>query len=98
MVHTCKDCGQKFLSKIEFNHHVQTHFQTHSDKWSSERASTTDDIPNGLNPGMYKVFERFLIDNSKAILCLWKNGQLNVAMRSVGRQHELIDRLNEWLT
>jgi hypothetical protein len=98
MVHTCKDCGQKFLSRIEYNNHIERHLQTHLDKWSSaEDKSTTDDIPDGLNRELFKVFERFPIDNGKAILCLWKGSQLNVAMRSFGRQHELMDRLKEWL-
>jgi hypothetical protein len=27
-VHTCKDCGEKFLSKLVYNTHTQTHLQT----------------------------------------------------------------------
>jgi hypothetical protein len=33
MVHTCAECGQKFLSRLEYNRHRSTHLQTHLDKW-----------------------------------------------------------------
>lgn len=56
----------------------------------------TDEIPDGLTRELYKVFEKYRIDNSKEIVCLWKYNQLNCAMRSIGRERELIDRVKDW--
>lgn len=89
---TCKDCGLKFLSSSEFEHHKQTHYQTHLDKpdmisWKA---------PDGLNPALIKVFEKYRLGDT-VMLCLWHNGQLNTAIREPSRILELKDRLNEWL-
>jgi hypothetical protein len=54
-------------------------------------------MPDDLNRELYKVFEKYGIDNSKEIICLWRNGQLNCAMRPIGQEDELIDRLKEWI-
>jgi hypothetical protein len=54
-------------------------------------------ISNKLNIDIYKAFEKHRIDGDKTIVVMWKNGQLNTAMRSSARKHELIDRLKEWL-
>ncbi len=97
MVHTCKDCGQIFLSRTEFNNHVQRHFQTHLDKWSDKTEKKVSwKTPDGLNTDLYKVFEKYNL-GEKAMLCLWKNGQLNTAIREASRILELQDRLKEWL-
>jgi hypothetical protein len=53
-------------------------------------------IPDGLNRELYKVFEKYSLGD-KAMLCLWKNGQLNCALRISSRDHELQTRLKEWL-
>jgi hypothetical protein len=41
----------------------------------------------------------YKIDDNKLILCLWipKKAQLNSALRSMGRDQELVQRLTEWL-
>ena len=52
--------------------------------------------PHGMNPALYKVFEKYNLGD-KAMLCLWVNGQLNTAIRERSRVLELQDRLREWL-
>jgi hypothetical protein len=98
MVHTCKDCRQKFLSSSEYKRHQETHLQTRIDKWGSN--SKPDKVswkaPDGLNTALYKVFERYSVGN-KAMLCLYRNGQLNTAIGEDSRILELQDRLKEWL-
>ena len=101
---TCPKCGEAFLSKKFYNDHTQKHLQTHIDTWSRpgdqndrNRNERMSDIPDGLNRELFKTFEKYRIDSNNAILCLWKDGQLNVAMRSIARQHELIDRVKEWI-
>jgi hypothetical protein len=82
MVHTCKDCVQIFLTRSEFNNHVQTHYQTHLDKCSNKDKAAKEKAHDGLNRDLYKVFERYnlgLVD--KAMLCLWRNGDLDTAIR-----------------
>jgi hypothetical protein len=91
----CEDCGEKFLSLQEYNNHKQRHLQTHLDKRSmvNEKKhwkASISDIPDGLNRELYKVFD-------KAMLCLWKNAQLNCALREPAREYELQTRLKEWL-
>jgi hypothetical protein len=44
------------------------------DKWSDKAVSWK--APDSLNPALYKVFERYNL-GEKAMLCLWRNGQLN---------------------
>jgi hypothetical protein len=98
MVHICQDCGQIFLSRTEFNNHVQTHYQTHLDKWSDKDKTAKEKAPDGLNRDLYKVFERYNLGlGEKAMLCLWRNGQLNTTIREPSRILELQDRLKEWL-
>jgi hypothetical protein len=96
MVFTCKDCGIKFLSSSEFEHHKQTHYQTHLDKWSGKPDKINWKAPDGLNPALNKVFEKYHLGD-RAMLCLWYNGQLNTAIREPSRILELQDRLKEWL-
>ena len=43
MPFTCADCGERFLSKTEYNNHKQRHLQTHIDKW------TANDKTKGVN-------------------------------------------------
>lgn len=52
-------------------------------------------MPVGLNRELFKVFEKYSV--GKAIVCLWKNGQLDSAIRTVGRERELLDILKDWL-
>jgi hypothetical protein len=98
MVSICKDRGQKFLSSPEYKRHQETHLQTGIDKWGSN--TKTDKVSwkasDGLNTALYKVFERYNVGN-KAMLCLYRNGQLNTAIREDSRILELQDRLKEWL-
>jgi hypothetical protein len=65
MVFTCKDCGIEFLSSSEF----ELHKQTHLDKWSSKPDRINWKAPDGLNPALYKVFEKYCLDG-RAKLCL----------------------------
>ena len=100
MVHTCMFCGEKFLSWLEYNNHTQRHMQTHLEKWSNEERTYSktgvNDMPEAMNRELYKVFEKYNVGN-KAMLCLWRNGQLDCAMREPSREQELKDRLREWL-
>jgi hypothetical protein len=98
MVSICKKCGQKFLSSFEYKRQQETHLQTRIDKWGSNSKKDTVSwkAPDGLNTGLYKVFERYSVGN-KAMLCLYRNGQLNTAIREDSRILELQDRLKEWL-
>jgi hypothetical protein len=79
MAFTCKDCGQKFEL-----------IGTRIDKWGSN--TKTDKVswkaPDGLNTALYKVFERYSVGN-KAMLCLYRNGQLNTAILEGSRILEL---------
>ena len=97
---TCPKCGQTFLQKRGYEHHASEHQQTHIDTWSGEKGtkdiSKAWDMPQGLKHKLFNLFERYDIGSSKAILCLWKNGQLNIAIRPVEREHELMERLREW--
>jgi hypothetical protein len=81
---TCKDCGIKYLSSSEFEFHKQTHYQTHLDTWSSKPDKISWKAPDGLNPALYKVFEKYHLGD-RAMLCLWVNGQLNTAIREPAR-------------
>ena len=58
--------------------------------------ASISDIPDGLNRELYKVFEKYNLGD-KAMLCLWKNAQLNCALREPAREYELQTRLKEWL-
>jgi hypothetical protein len=91
---TCPKCGQTFLQKKSYEQHASEHQQTHIDTWSSER--DISDMPQGLNRELFKLFDRYGVGSS-CILCLWKAGQLNTAIRPLGRQSELIGRLKEWV-
>jgi hypothetical protein len=76
MVFNCKDCGQEFPSSSEYRRHQYTHLQPHLDKWSNKEEPKSYPPPQGLNPALYKVFEKYKM-GKKAILCLWYDGQLN---------------------
>ena len=97
MVSICKDCGKEFLSSSEYKRHQETHLQPRIDKWGSNSKKDTVSwkAPDGLNTA-YKVFERYSVGN-KAMLCLYRNGQLNTAIREDSKILELQDRLKEWL-
>ncbi len=102
VVFTCKACGQTFLKEAVYRHHEQKHQHTHIDTWSLQPQDNQkldfNDMPVGLNRELFKVFEKYGIGiGNKVIMCLWRNDQLNSAIRSVGREHELIERLKEWL-
>jgi hypothetical protein len=45
-----------------------------------------------------KKAQAFSSQNSKEIICLWRNGQLNCVIRPIGQEDELIDRLNANIT
>lgn len=101
MVKVCEDCGEKFLSFLEYNNHKQRHLQTHIDKWSKadekkHLIASISCISDGMNRELYKVFEKYSLGD-KAMLCLWKNDQLNRALRIPSRENELQTRLKEWL-
>jgi hypothetical protein len=91
MVRTCTSCGQKFRTS-EYNHHKSTH-QTHLEEWG---AKLTWKAPEGLKPALFQVFENYKLGN-RAMLCLWRNGQLDTAYREPSRIMELEDRLKDWL-
>jgi len=103
MAFTCPTCGQTFLQESAYTHHIQKHHQTRIDSWgvqeqeNQKQTYDISDMPQGLNRELFNLFERYDIGSSKTILCLWKNGQLNSAIRPVAREHELMDRLREWL-
>ncbi len=72
--------------------------QTHIDSWGLQEqedqkpgSETYDisDMPVGLNRQLFKTFEKFRVGD-KTILCVWKNGRLNSAIRPVVREHELM--------
>jgi hypothetical protein len=92
MAFTCPTCGQTFLQKKSYEHHASEHQQTHIDSWGQTDIS---DMPVGLNRELSKVFEKYSV--GKAIICLWKNAQLNSGIRPVGRELELVDILKDWL-
>jgi hypothetical protein len=73
-----------------------THLQTHLDKWSNKEEPKSYPSPQGLNPALYKVFEKYKM-GKKAMLCFWYDGQLNTAIRETSRKLELQDILKEWL-
>jgi len=56
-------CSIKFLSSSEFEPHKQTHYQTHLDKWSSKPDKINWKASDGLNPALYKVFEKYRSGN-----------------------------------
>ncbi|MGA8080489.1 MAG: hypothetical protein WB988_01395 [Candidatus Nitrosopolaris sp.] len=49
-----------------------------------------------MNKELFKVFQKYNVGD-KAMLCLWRNAQLNCALREPSRQHEIENRLTEWL-
>jgi hemerythrin len=96
MAFTCPTCGQTFLQKAAYKHHTEEHLQTHINMWQAQGDQTDiSEMPVGLNRELFKVFEKYSVD--KAIICLWKNGQLNSATRPVGRERELVEILKDWL-
>jgi hypothetical protein len=46
--------------------------------------------------GFRIINDKYGVSN-KAIICMWKNDQLMSAICSVGREHELVEKLKEWL-
>ncbi|MGB8934944.1 MAG: hypothetical protein WCC17_07545 [Candidatus Nitrosopolaris sp.] len=57
---------------------------------------TLRNIPDGMKKELFKVFQKYNVGD-KAMLCLWRNAQLNCALREPSRQHEIENRLREWL-
>jgi hypothetical protein len=45
---------------------------------------------------LYELLETYNLGN-RAMISLWRNGQLNCAMREPAREYELQYRLEEWL-
>jgi hypothetical protein len=78
------------------SYNIELNYQTHLDKWSDKAEKVSWKVPDGFNPDLYKVSERYNL-GEKAMLCLWRNGQLNTAIREPSRILELQDRLREWL-
>jgi hypothetical protein len=100
-MHTCKECGQTFLSWKEFDAHVNRHLQKHLDEYAPKIPEKTpweafSNIPEGMNRALLKVFEKYDLGD-KSILCLWRNGYLSCALRERSRQQELQTRLSDWL-
>ena len=97
MVSICKDCGQEFLSPSEYKRHQQTHLQTHIDSCSNSKPDKVSwKTPDGMSQDLFKIFEKYGL-GARAMLCLWINDQLNIAIREPSRILELQDRLKEWL-
>ena len=101
-VHKCKECAQTFLSRKEFGAHVNHHLQKHLDEYSPKVPEkktpweSFSNIPEGMNRELLKVFEKYRLGD-KSMLCLWRNGYLNSALRERSRELELQARLSEWL-
>ena len=101
-VHTCKECGQTYLSWKEFDNHVNRHLQKHLDEFAPKIPEKTtpweafSNIPEGMNRDLLKVFEKYNLGD-KSILCLWRNGYLSCALRERSREQELQARISEWL-
>jgi hypothetical protein len=101
-VHTCKECGQTYLSWEEFDKHVNKHLQKHLDEFAPKipekktPSQVFSNIPEGMNRELLKVFERYNLAN-RSMLCLWRNGYLSCALRDRSREQELQTRLKEWL-
>ncbi|MGB8934465.1 MAG: hypothetical protein WCC17_05100 [Candidatus Nitrosopolaris sp.] len=101
-VHTCKECGQTFLSWKEFDSHVNKHLQKHLDEFAPnipEKKTPWEafsNIPEGMNRDLFKIFERYNL-GQKVVLCLWRNGRLNCAIHERSREQELKSSLSEWL-
>ena len=93
-VHTCKECGQTFLSWKEFDTHVGRHLQKHLDEFAPTKRGN---IPEEMNRELLKVFEKYRLGDNKSMLCLWRNGYLSSALRERSRELELQARLSEWL-
>jgi hypothetical protein len=49
-----------------------------------------------MTQDLLRIFEKYRL-GERAMLCLWVNGQLNIAIREPSRILELQDRLKEWL-
>ena len=101
-VHTCKECGQTFLSWKEFDAHVNRHLQKHLDEYTPKIPEKSpweafSNIPEGMNRALLKVFKEYNLGD-KSILCLWRNGYLMIsALRERSREQGLQTRLSEWL-
>jgi hypothetical protein len=101
-VHKRKECGQTYLSRNEFDAHVNRHLQKHLDEYTPnipEKKTLWEsfsNIPEGMNKALLKVFERYNLGD-KSMLCLWRNGYLSCALRDRSREQELQTRLSEWL-
>ena len=100
-MHTCKECGQTFLSWKEFDAHVNRHLQKHLDEYApkipeKKAWEAFSNIPEGMNLALLKVFEKYNLGD-KSMLCLWRNGYLSCALRGRSREQELQARLIEWL-
>jgi hypothetical protein len=74
-VHTCKECGQTFLSLKVFDAHINRHLQKHLDEYTPkipEKKTPWEafsNIPEGMNRALLKVFEKYDLGD-KSMLCL----------------------------
>ena len=96
---TCKECRQTFLSRKEFDAHVNRHFQKHLDEYTPKKKTPWEafsNIPEGMNRELLMVFERYRL-RDKSVLCLWRNGYLSSALRERSRELELETLLSEGL-
>jgi hypothetical protein len=102
MTYTCKECSAKFLSRKEYDNHVNTHLQTHIDFFQAKIPDSKtpwesfSNIPEGMEGNLLKVFEKYNLGD-KSMLCLWRNGYLSCALRGRSREQELQTRLKDWL-
>src|SRR5215469_3005264 len=103
MVYTCNECGKIFLSWKEYDNHIKRHAQSHIDKWAPKVPEkkiwkgVMNNIPEGMNRDLLKVFVNYNLGPDKSVLCLWRNGHLSCALRERAREQELQTRLTEWL-
>ena len=101
-VRTCKECGQTFVSRTEFDIHINKHLQKHLDEFTPKIPENKtpwesfSNIPEGMNRALLKVVEQYHLGD-KSMLCLWRNGYLSCALRERSREQELQTRLSEWL-
>jgi hypothetical protein len=72
-VHTCKVCGQTFLSWKEFDAHVNRYLQKHLDEYTPkipEKKTPWEafsNIPEGMNRALLKVFEKYDLGDKSSV-------------------------------
>jgi hypothetical protein len=99
-VHTCKECGQTFLSWKEFDNHVTRHLQKHLDEFAAtipEKKTPSEafsNIPEGLDRELLMVFEKYNLGD-KMMLCLWRNDRWDKLMIGVRNEADRQDKIRE---